>query len=130
MEREVETVIWINGNLYNDRRHNQKFPGELIAGRNQPVVVPEGHRVGGASGEAYDAYRTGLDSACADIVVTTTLPSGEHAVVASKPGVSLRLIQQPRGELPRAAARHDARDHRDRRAAAHSGDGKCPGYIG
>ncbi len=48
------------------------------------VKVPDEHRSGGVSSEDYANYRRGLDSACADVVITTVLPSGEPAVLAVK----------------------------------------------
>ena len=52
----------------------------------EEVVIPPGHRVGGATSEAYKDYRAGLDSACADIILTTRLPDGRAAVISTKRG--------------------------------------------
>lgn len=48
------------------------------------LTVPKGHRVGGVPGPVYQGYREGLDSACVDVVLTTTVPGVGNSVLAIK----------------------------------------------
>src|SRR6476620_11071020 len=76
----VETVLWENPHLAYER---------LMGTFSHPVeriVVPAGQRTGGVPSADYDAYRAGLDSACADVVVCSRLRSGKAVVLASKRG--------------------------------------------
>lgn len=74
---EIEAIFFLNDHLKSDRK-------KKMFCRTEKVCIPRGHKKGGVPGEVYDAYRAGLDSACADIVVCTRLPSGLPAVVAIK----------------------------------------------
>lgn len=79
---ETENVILLNPNLEKDRQIYKAAGG--YANGTFSVRVPEGQTMGGVDAASYDNYRKGLDSACADIVVTTLLPDGKPAVVATK----------------------------------------------
>ena len=78
----VESVVLENKNLAEDRmlvREHAVPPCEYAV-----VRVPAGHIVGGVDSATYDGYRKGLDSACADIVITTIKPDGQAAVISTK----------------------------------------------
>lgn len=77
----VDKIIFINSCLTEHRRWIATGGESDMMGT---VKVPEGHRSGGVSSEYYDGYRQGLASACADVVITTYLPCGRPAVLASK----------------------------------------------
>lgn len=81
----VETKIFVNFNLTNDRQ-GVVARGVAYAGAHdfEEIMVPEGHVSGGVDSAMYDGYRKGLDSACVDVVITTVLPDGVAAVLASK----------------------------------------------
>lgn len=81
----VETVILTNPYLAAQRNCVAKgFTPFTSAEGFEEIVVPEGHRAGGVESVYYNGYRQGLDSACDDVVITTWLPVGVPAVLASK----------------------------------------------
>lgn len=81
----VETKIFVNFNLANDRKAFIARRVSYVAAHDfEEILVPEGHLSGGVDSAFYDGYRRGLDSACADVVVTTVFPDGTPAVLASK----------------------------------------------
>ena len=51
-----------------------------------PVRVPLGHRRGGVLPQIYREYSRGLDRCSAGVVITTILPDGNPAVLASRRG--------------------------------------------
>lgn len=74
----LESIIFDNHNLKYDRT-KKVYPATNFA-----VNIPDGQVPNGVSQEYYEGYRSGLLSACADIVITTTLENGEPAVLAIK----------------------------------------------
>lgn len=81
----VETVILTNPYLAAQRNCVARgFTSFTSAEGFEEIVVPEGHRAGGVESVYYNGYRQGLDSACDDVVITTWLPVGVSAVLASK----------------------------------------------
>ncbi|MDP3779169.1 MAG: hypothetical protein Q8R30_03965 [bacterium] len=118
---DIETIILVNPHLKETRRAIAVTGFDFKTTQpSQAIVVPEGHRIGGVGSVYYNGYRQGLDSACADLVITTCLPVGGPAVLASKraPGKlfgkkwwmqggaihSYRLIQDFLGERINAEA--------------------------
>lgn len=79
----VETIISLNPYLAQCRKISFHEP-YLGALEFEDVTVPDNHRIGGVGPEVYDGYRQGLDSACADVVITTVLSDGVPAVLTSK----------------------------------------------
>jgi hypothetical protein len=77
MNVKYEGIILENPNFSTDLKRLAR----PVAGVE--VSVPEGV-VNGVSPEVYSEYRKGRDSACVDIVIATTLESGEPAVLLSK----------------------------------------------
>ncbi len=57
----------------------EAFPEDSL---QEIEAIPEGVTKGAPS-EIYGGYRKGLHGACCDIVIVTTLPSGQHAVLLS-----------------------------------------------
>lgn len=86
MRVTVETIIFLNPYMEQERRpYLDDMPYQSSESFfADEVVVPEGHVSGGVRSKAYNAYRQGLDSACADVVITTILLDGDPAVLASK----------------------------------------------
>lgn len=81
----VETKIFVNPYLALERRDAVRgILNETLSFEFETIVVPEGHRLGGVDSSVYDGYRSGLDSACVDVVVTTMLRHDKPAVLASK----------------------------------------------
>ncbi|MDP3771772.1 MAG: hypothetical protein Q8Q94_00140 [bacterium] len=76
----TDTVIWMRNvsDLTKERKLRYVHAGEV------DITVPPGHRSGGVSPDIYDGYRQGLDSACADVVITTRMPDGEAGFLAVK----------------------------------------------
>ncbi len=81
---KVETIIWFNRHLWEDREHARKNGFEF---ESKDILVPKGQHTGGVPAPVYDAFSAGSERACADIVVTTHLPSGKPAVLAIKRGM-------------------------------------------
>lgn len=80
----VETAIFVNPFLFTERK--AVLYGAIYDGADgfEKVMVPEGHCIGGVDRSTYDGYRKGLDSACADVVITSRLFDRTPAVLASK----------------------------------------------
>ena len=87
----VETVIWVNRHLREDREYAIKNGFQF---ETENILVPEGHQTGGVPTPVYDAFSAGSERACADIVVTTHLPDGSPAVLAIK-----RAMNKPFGGM-------------------------------
>lgn len=85
MRVETETIIWINGELKNQRKKLRENPeAELYSYPTILMEIPAGHMNDFVPDEAHSAYRARKEVACADIVITTILPSGKPAVLSSK----------------------------------------------
>ena len=77
----VETIIWVNRHLKEDRENAKKYG---FKSETTDILVPEGQRTGGVPAPIYDAFSVGSERACADIVVTTHFLNGKPAVLAIK----------------------------------------------
>ena len=86
---KVDTIIWWNRHLREDREDARKNGFEF---ETEDIMVPEGQRTGGVPAPIYDAFSSGSERACADIVVTTHLSNGTPAVLAVK-----RAMNKPFG---------------------------------
>lgn len=75
---EIERILWKRDVLELRAERKRKYTGVNF------ITVPSGHRSGGVAPDIYDGYRQGLDSACADVVITTHMPDGEARVLAVK----------------------------------------------
>lgn len=78
-------ALLINHDLQ-EQRARVRAGTEKLHRKSYEVIVPAGHVCGGVLPAVYNAYRRGLDSAGADCVITTMLPSGHAAVLLARRG--------------------------------------------
>ena len=88
----LETIIFLNERLAEDRQVARDSKMYRPNPQTANIRVPDGHHMGGVRPYIYNEFSRGSEQVCADVVITTVLPNGLPAVLAS-----LRAKNKPFG---------------------------------